>query len=121
NQISIGMAQRVAFARCLMQKSPAILLDEPFASLDAFTRNSLQVWLKQKVSETQKYGLIVTHDIREALFLSEEIHVLSHIPAQIIASFYKKHEGSFSSSTQEEFSEVALEKKIFKMLSKNSA
>ena len=76
DEISLGMAQRVSFARALVLNTQAILLDEPFASLDAHTRYILQEWLANKILETNKYAILVTHDVREALFLSEEIHVL---------------------------------------------
>lgn len=87
DEISLGMAQRVSFARALVLDTKAILLDEPFASLDAHTRYILQRWLANKITETNKYAILVTHDVREALLLSNEIHVLSGFPAEIKKTF----------------------------------
>ncbi len=89
DEISLGMAQRVSFARALVLDTKAILLDEPFASLDAHTRYILQEWLANKILETNKYAILVTHDVREALLLSNEIHVLSGFPAEIKKTFTK--------------------------------
>jgi ABC-type nitrate/sulfonate/bicarbonate transport system ATPase subunit len=89
DEISLGMAQRVSFARALVLDTKAILLDEPFASLDAHTRYILQEWLANKILETNKYAILVTHDVREALSLSNEIHVLSGFPAEIKKTYAK--------------------------------
>lgn len=90
HEISIGMAQRVAFARALVLDSKAILLDEPFASLDAHNRRLLQEWLHQKIQESQKYAILVTHDIREAMLISQTVHVLQGSPTTIHKSFIRK-------------------------------
>lgn len=87
SEISLGMAQRVSLARALVMNSDAILLDEPFASLDAHSRYQLQNWLFQKIKETNKYAILVTHDVREALSLSKQIHVIGEKPAIIKKSF----------------------------------
>ncbi|KAB8029998.1 ABC transporter ATP-binding protein [Fluviispira multicolorata] len=87
DEISLGMAQRVAFARALVLDTKAILLDEPFASLDAHTRRILQEWLLLKIKETSKYAILVTHDVREALLLSKEINVLSGVPAEVYKTY----------------------------------
>ncbi|WP_186646847.1 ABC transporter ATP-binding protein [Fluviispira vulneris] len=87
DEISLGMAQRVAFARALVLDTKAILLDEPFASLDAHTRRLLQDWLRVKIKETGKYAILVTHDVREALLLSNEINVLQGTPAEVYRKF----------------------------------
>jgi ABC-type nitrate/sulfonate/bicarbonate transport system ATPase subunit len=60
------------------------LLDEPFASLDALTRLSMQLWLQDLWATFRSTVLCVTHDIREAILLSDRIYVLSHRPGTII-------------------------------------
>ncbi|MGY3804994.1 ABC transporter ATP-binding protein [Pigmentibacter ruber] len=87
SEISLGMAQRISFARALVMNSDAILLDEPFSSLDAHSKYFLQQWLFQKVQETNKYAIMVTHDVREAICLSKDIHVIGDKPAVIKKSF----------------------------------
>ncbi|WGL60312.1 ABC transporter ATP-binding protein [Pigmentibacter sp. JX0631] len=87
NEISLGMAQRISFARALVMNSEAILLDEPFASLDAHSKHFFQQWLFQKITQTNKYAILVTHDVREALNLSKDIHVIGEKPAIIKKSF----------------------------------
>ncbi|APJ04180.1 ABC transporter ATP-binding protein [Silvanigrella aquatica] len=89
DEISLGMAQRVSLARALVLDSQAILLDEPFASIDAQTRYHLQDWLAHKILETNKYAILVTHDVREALLLSNEIHILSGSPSEIKKTYLK--------------------------------
>jgi ABC-type nitrate/sulfonate/bicarbonate transport system ATPase subunit len=77
------MAQRVAFARAVVQQSEVILLDEPFSALDFYTKRKLQDWFKNKIKEANKYALFVTHDIHEALFLSQQIVVLEGDPCSV--------------------------------------
>lgn len=79
-QISQGMAARVSFARAQIVSevhgAQCLLLDEPFAALDALTRTSLQHWLRTKLEETSLPCLFVTHDVHEALSLGTRILVL---------------------------------------------
>ena len=81
SEISLGMAARVSFARALMLESKCVLFDEPFASLDAHTRRELQEWLASRVQNLNVPALFVTHDAREALFLSHQIVVLQGKPS----------------------------------------
>jgi ABC-type nitrate/sulfonate/bicarbonate transport system ATPase subunit len=94
-EISLGMAQRVSLARSLVMDTQGILLDEPFASLDAYTRLVLQNWLKQKIAEANKYAILVTHDIHEAFNISQEIHVLSGYPAEITKTYQSPDKNLF--------------------------
>lgn len=83
-ELSGGMAQRVNIARALVNKPEILFLDEPFGALDALTRIQLQEELlniKQKQKNTM---LLVTHDIEEAVYLSDRIIVLKDRPAQIL-------------------------------------
>ncbi len=80
SQLSGGMKQRVAFLRALLSGSPLLLLDEPFSALDAITRLSMQEWLIQQWRKRQSTILFITHDVEEALFLSDRIFLLTNKP-----------------------------------------
>ncbi|RKL68196.1 ABC transporter ATP-binding protein [Salipaludibacillus neizhouensis] len=81
HQLSGGMRQRVAFVRSLLSPQSFICLDEPFSSLDEFTRLEMQRWLLSIWEENRKSVLFVTHNIEEAIYLSDRIIVLSSNPA----------------------------------------
>jgi NitT/TauT family transport system ATP-binding protein len=77
-QLSGGMAQRVALARCLARQPRALLLDEPFGALDEVTRADMQQLLVTVVRDTGAATVLVTHDIDEALLVSDRIVLLSN-------------------------------------------
>ncbi|WP_025783938.1 ABC transporter ATP-binding protein [Sporosarcina sp. D27] len=81
NELSGGMKQRVSFIRSLNAPQSIICLDEPFSALDEFTRLEMQQWLLSIWETYKKSILFITHDIDEALFLSDRIIVLSDKPA----------------------------------------
>lgn len=83
--LSGGMKQKVALLRTIAFNSSFLLLDEPFGSLDAITRSLLHLYLLEIWKKLQLTILFTTHDIREALFLSDKVYVLSKKPARIIA------------------------------------
>ena len=83
--LSGGMRQRVAFLRTLVTGKPVLLLDEPFASLDAITRGEMQQWLAGALADDPRTAVIVTHDVEEALYLSDRVAVLSARPARVLA------------------------------------
>jgi ABC-type nitrate/sulfonate/bicarbonate transport system ATPase subunit len=83
-QLSGGMRQRAALMRSYMASRELMLLDEPFARLDALTRAGLHQWFLDLVHRLQTSLLIVTHDIDEALLLSDRIIVLSSRPARMV-------------------------------------
>jgi NitT/TauT family transport system ATP-binding protein len=83
-ELSGGMRQRVAFMRTLLSEKPVLNLDEPFASLDAITRAEMQSWLADALREEPRTVLLVTHDVEEALYLSDRVAVLSARPARIV-------------------------------------
>jgi len=84
-ELSGGMRQRVALLRTLLLGRPLLLLDEPFASLDALTRRELQEWLRATWRSGSEAALLVTHDVREAIVLSDRVYVLSPRPGRIVA------------------------------------
>jgi ABC-type nitrate/sulfonate/bicarbonate transport system ATPase subunit len=83
-QLSGGMRQRVAFLRTLLSGKPVLALDEPFASLDAITRAEMQGWLAAALGADPRTVVLVTHDVEEALYLSDRVAVLSARPARIV-------------------------------------
>jgi NitT/TauT family transport system ATP-binding protein len=85
-ELSGGMQQRVAIARGLAYGSDIILMDEPFASVDAQTRSELEDFLLQIWKKYGKTIVLVTHDIDEAVYLSDRVIVLSKRPAVVVDS-----------------------------------
>jgi NitT/TauT family transport system ATP-binding protein len=83
-ELSGGMRQRIAFLRTLLAGKPVLLLDEPFASLDAITRAEMQEWLAQALAVEARTAILVSHDVEEALYLSDRVAVLSARPARVV-------------------------------------
>ncbi|WP_318614137.1 ABC transporter ATP-binding protein [Sporosarcina sp. YIM B06819] len=83
-ELSGGMKQRVAFLRAVLSGNPLLLLDEPFSALDAITRLSMQEWLIDQWKKRQVTVLFITHDVEEALFLSDRIFLLKNKPVNSI-------------------------------------
>jgi NitT/TauT family transport system ATP-binding protein len=86
-QVSQGMAARISLARTMMLKSRVLLLDEPFAAIDATTRFNLQRWMLDLVDGLRQSAVLVTHDPREAILLADEVIVLNGRPATIRTRF----------------------------------
>jgi ABC-type nitrate/sulfonate/bicarbonate transport system ATPase subunit len=86
NSLSGGMRQRAALLRTLLFDTDVILLDEPFGALDAQTKLQMQEWLMRLWSDFGKTVLFVTHDVEEAIYLSDEVHVMGTRPGRIITT-----------------------------------
>jgi ABC-type nitrate/sulfonate/bicarbonate transport system ATPase subunit len=85
HELSGGMRQRTSLLRTMLYDRDVVLLDEPFGALDAQTRLLMQSWLLQVWSDLGKTILFVTHDIDEAIYLSDEIYVFTARPGRIKA------------------------------------
>ena len=83
NQLSGGMKQRANFLKTYLTSDDIMLLDEPFGALDSITRRKLQLWLLDLIKDMKSTILFITHDIDEAIFLSERIYIISDKPAKI--------------------------------------
>ncbi len=114
--LSGGMKQRVAIARTLASDPQIILMDEPFGALDTQTRSQMQEFLADLWVKDSKTVIFVTHDIEEAIFLSDRVFLMSPRPGQIKQEFKipfgpgRNHELKFS----DEF--FALKKEIMRMM-----
>jgi len=118
--LSGGMKQRVALLRTILFHQELLLLDEPFGALDALTRLSCQQWLLDIKRKLKPTILFITHDVREAIFLSDAIYVLSPSPASIRAKFLVDlpKERSIKNLTTQKA--LALEQKILSYLISNT-
>jgi NitT/TauT family transport system ATP-binding protein len=87
HELSLGMKQRVAVARCFLSDPAVMLMDEPFAALDCQTRLMLQQELLDLWEQSHKTVVFVTHDVEEAVLLSDRILVLSRQPGHVVAEF----------------------------------
>ena len=85
-ELSGGMRQRVAFARTLLSGRTVLCLDEPFASLDALTRQDMQDWLAGTLATQPRTVVLVTHDVEEAMVLADRVCVLSPRPGRVVAT-----------------------------------
>jgi ABC-type nitrate/sulfonate/bicarbonate transport system ATPase subunit len=84
NSLSGGMRQRAALLRTLLFDTDVILLDEPFGALDAQTKLQMQEWLMQLWSDFRKTVVFITHDVDEAIYLSDEICVMGTRPGRVL-------------------------------------
>lgn len=87
-ELSGGMRQRAAFLRTALCGADIMLLDEPFGALDVITKGQMQDWLKDLRQELNRTTILVTHDIDEAIYLSDRILILTGKPANFKKEFY---------------------------------
>lgn len=115
-ELSGGMKQRASFLRTFLSSEEIMLLDEPFGALDSITRESLQKWILNMKKAVERTILFITHDIEEAVFLSDSIYVLGSKPGivkkKLNLEFYKddKEKRLFSSEV------LDYKKEIIKLL-----
>lgn len=83
SELSGGMRQRASLCRALIHNPDVLILDEPFGALDAFTREDLWLTMHNLRAEEPFTGVLITHDLRESIFLADEVVVLSDRPAQV--------------------------------------
>jgi ABC-type nitrate/sulfonate/bicarbonate transport system ATPase subunit len=86
HELSGGMRQRLALLRTFLFRRDVLLLDEPFGALDAITRQDMVTWLEEVWTADRRTALFVTHDVEEALLLSDRVEVMSGRPGTIIDS-----------------------------------
>ncbi|MDR1941229.1 MAG: ABC transporter ATP-binding protein [Endomicrobium sp.] len=118
-ELSGGMKQRVAIARALANSPEVLLMDEPFGALDPQTKSSMQLLMRQ-IWQTEKTTVIfVTHDIEEAVFLSQRIYVMDAHPGRIKADIavYLPHERTLDIKDEPNF--ISLRKEISAMITHN--
>lgn len=108
-QLSGGMQQRVAIARALAFGAPLLLMDEPFASVDAQTRSELEDLTLKVRTDTGQSVLLITHDIDEAIYLSDRIIVLGGSPASVVREIvvpFGKNRSHLVTKARPEFAEI---------------
>ena len=110
--LSGGMRQRASLLRTYLCKKDIMLLDEPFGRLDALTKIQLQQWFLEIWEHAKKSVLFVTHDIDEAIFLSDRIYILSALPGTVAAEIAipLKRPRSLQITTHPDF--MSIKKKI---------
>jgi NitT/TauT family transport system ATP-binding protein len=84
-ELSGGMRQRVSFLRTLLAGKPVLALDEPFAALDALTRQEMQGWLEHVLETEPRTVVLVTHDVEEAVVVGDRVVVMSARPGRSVA------------------------------------
>lgn len=120
-ELSGGMQQRVAIARALAYEPEVLLMDEPFGSLDALTRLELEDTLLRLWEELGTTILFITHDIEEAIYLSDRIWVLSRRPSQIIEELpvdFPRPRHQVATRAEKRFMEIR--NQIYKQISNQS-
>ena len=116
--LSGGMRQRVALLRTVLFNDDFLLLDEPFGALDALTRLSCQVWLLNLWQQVHASVLFITHDVREAILLSDRVYVLSARPARVLRVVEVPLERPRHSAQLSEPQAVRLEQELIALLVK---
>ena len=121
HELSGGMRQRVNIARALAMEPQLLLLDEPFAALDAQTREFMQVELLKILARAKTTALFITHQINEAVFLSHRVAVFSARPARIKDIINIELPGARTLDLKHEPAFVALERRIWRLIEEEAA
>ena len=112
-QLSGGQRQRVAIARALVLDPKLLLMDEPFSSLDALTREEIQDFLLKIWEETRLTILLITHNIEEAVFLGQRIFIMSPCPGKIEQEVENKMAGDYNLRGRVQFLEMCSSLRAF--------
>jgi len=108
NELSGGMRQRASFLRAIVNKPSLLLLDEPFSSLDALTRRKMEEWLLDLCEREKNTVFMITHDIEEALLLSDRILIATELPYKNLKSMdvFIKRPRTYETTLTSEFIEL---------------
>ncbi|PRR81958.1 ABC transporter ATP-binding protein [Clostridium vincentii] len=108
HELSGGMRQRASFLRAIVNNPPLLLLDEPFSSLDSLTRRKMQEWLLDLCEKEKNTVFMITHDIEEALLLSDRILICTQLPYKNLKSIDVniKRPRTYETSLTSEFIEL---------------
>lgn len=112
-ELSGGMKQRANFLRTFINSNDVMLLDEPFGALDSITKTKMQQWLLDVKKQFRSTIVLITHDIEEAIYLSDRIYVLSNKPATIQATFELADKEKYEFGSKEY---IQLKKDIIQLL-----
>ncbi|MHB8961646.1 MAG: ABC transporter ATP-binding protein [Saccharofermentanales bacterium] len=118
DSLSGGMRQRAALLRTYMISGEVLLLDEPFSSVDAMTRHRLHRWLLSIFNKMELTVLIITHDVEEALLLSDRIYILAENPSRIVDEIALTPKGLANGECPSITDKSAARNKIFEILEK---
>ncbi len=119
-QLSGGMKQRVAIARALTSQPKILLMDEPFGALDVQTKENMQQFLLDLWQRTSTSILMITHDVREAVFLSQRIYVMTARPGTIQAEIPIELGSSRTAATREEPGFKQCQERVINLLSQTT-
>ncbi|MFX3635923.1 MAG: ABC transporter ATP-binding protein [Candidatus Pristimantibacillus sp.] len=121
HELSGGMRQRVSFLRSLLGGANVLLLDEPFSALDAMTRSNMQEWLLQVWEQHRKTIVFVTHDVDEALLLSDRVLIAAKSPVVRLEEFTVNLPRPRTYETVMDEAFIALKREVLKLVRHDSS
>lgn len=113
SELSGGMKQRANFLRTFINSNDLMLLDEPFGALDSLTKANMQKWLLEVRGKFNSTIILITHDIEEAINLSDRIYLISNKPAKLKAKFNLKDKAKYEFGSEDY---IKLKKEIISLL-----